>query len=151
MSDKRSDIAILDRAYGDGKLAGFWGLETSAACPFGSDQTGPRIAWLDGFAYGAWQGGARSSDSGQGGECDGARLAAYDRPDHEIVDVAVAHLLRLSKAIGPGTDQCLELDSALQAATVFIRSVRRTRAARQDPPELLKRQTRAQRYSQTHR
>lgn len=55
MSDKRSDLVILDRAYCDGKLAGFWGLATSAGCPFGNDQAGPRIAWLDGFAYGAWK------------------------------------------------------------------------------------------------
>jgi hypothetical protein len=65
MSDKRSDTVILDHAYGDGKLAGFWGLGTSAACPFGRDQTGPRIAWLDGFADGVWKKGAKINASGQ--------------------------------------------------------------------------------------
>jgi hypothetical protein len=56
MRNKQSDAVILDRAYDDGKLAGFLGFETSAACPFGSDQLAPRIAWLDGFADGVWKG-----------------------------------------------------------------------------------------------
>jgi hypothetical protein len=56
MSNKRSDPGVLDHAYDDGMSAGLWGLEASKACPFGGDQLGPRIAWLDGFAYGAWKG-----------------------------------------------------------------------------------------------
>ena len=56
MRTKQSDAVILDRAYDDGKLAGFLGFETSDACPFGSDQPGARIAWLDGFADGVWKG-----------------------------------------------------------------------------------------------
>jgi hypothetical protein len=63
MSNKRSDVVILDRAYGDGKLAGFLGLATSTGCPFGIDQAGPRIAWLDGFAYGAWKRAAKMNAS----------------------------------------------------------------------------------------
>ena len=55
MRTKQSDVVVLDRAYDDGKLAGFLGFETSDSCPFGSDQLGPRIAWLDGFADGVWK------------------------------------------------------------------------------------------------
>jgi hypothetical protein len=143
MSDKRSDTVILDHAYGDGKLAGFWGLGTSAACPYGSDQTGPRIAWLDGFAYGVWKGGANINASGPRDEYDGAGLEAFDRPDLDIVNIAVAHLLRLSKAIETRREQGRELDSALKAATMFMRFVRLSQAARQERPELTKRRNRA--------
>jgi len=66
MSNTRSELVILDRAYGDGKLAGFWGLATSAGCPFGSGQPGPRMAWLDGFAYGAWKRTAKINASRDG-------------------------------------------------------------------------------------
>jgi hypothetical protein len=142
MSNKQSDIAILDHAYGEGKVAGFLGLETSAACPFGSDQTGPRIAWLDGFADGVWRGAAKIRTPGQSGEYGGAGLEASDRADLDIVNIAITHLLRLSKAIGTRREQDRELDSALKAATMFIRSVRLTRATRQDRPELTKRQNR---------
>jgi hypothetical protein len=55
MSNKQSDLVVLDHAYDNGKLVGFWGLETADACPFTGDQPGPRIAWLDGFADGAWK------------------------------------------------------------------------------------------------
>lgn len=55
MSNRRSNVVILDRAYDDGRLAGFLGLETSEACPYGVDKPGPRIAWLDGFSFGAWK------------------------------------------------------------------------------------------------
>lgn len=59
MRNKRSNVVILDRAYDDGKLAGFLGLETTDACPYGADQPGARIAWLDGFDYGAWKGASK--------------------------------------------------------------------------------------------
>jgi hypothetical protein len=140
MSDKRSDVASLDHAYGDGKLTGFWGLGTSAACPYGSDQTGPRIAWLDGFAYGAWKGEAKINASGE--EYDGAGLEAFDRPESDIVNIAVDHLHRLSKAIETRGVQDRELDLALKAAGKFIRFVRLTQAARQDRAELTKRRHR---------
>jgi hypothetical protein len=143
MSVKRSDTVILDHAYGDGKLTGFWGLGTSAACPYGSDQTGPRIAWLDGFAYGVWKGGAKINGSDE--EYDGAGLEAFDRPELDIVNIAVDHLHRLSNAIETRGQQDRELDSALKAASKFIRFVRLTRAARQNRPELTKRRNRQER------
>jgi ribosome modulation factor len=136
MSNQRSDIVILDHAYDEGKLAGISGLETSAACPFGSDQTGPRIAWLDGFADGVWQGAAKIGTTDQTEEYGRAGLEVPDRIGLDMVDTAIAHLLRLSKAIGPRREQDRELDSALRAATIFMRSVRLTQAARQDRPEL---------------
>jgi hypothetical protein len=142
MSNSRSDQVILDRAYNDGKAAGFWGLESNAACPFGSDQIGPRIAWLDGFADGVWRGAAKINDSGQSEEHDRAGLGASERPTLEIVNIAIAQLLRLSKAIGTRREQARELESALKAATMFIRSVRLTQAARVDWPDLTKRQNR---------
>jgi hypothetical protein len=149
MSDKRSDTVILDHAYGDGKLTGFWGLGTTAACPYGSDQTGPRIAWLDGFAYGAWKGGAKVNASGE--EYDGAGLEAFDRPELDIVNIAVDHLHRLSTAIETRGQQGHELDSVLKAANKFIRFVRLTQAARQDRPELTKRRNRQERLGADNR
>jgi hypothetical protein len=65
MRKKSSDPVALDRAYDDGKLAGFLGFETSEACPFGSDQPGPRIAWLDGFADGVWKGAFQVNTAGR--------------------------------------------------------------------------------------
>jgi len=66
MSKKKSDPVVLDRAYDNGKLAGFLGFETSEACPFGSDQPGPRIAWLDGFADGVWKGAFQVNTADRG-------------------------------------------------------------------------------------
>jgi hypothetical protein len=65
MTNKRSDLGVLDHAYDDGMSAGFLGLETSKACPFGGDQPGPRIAWLDGFAYGVWKGTSQINSFGR--------------------------------------------------------------------------------------
>jgi hypothetical protein len=151
MSDKQSDILILDHAYGDGKLAGFWGLGTSAACPYGSDQIGPRIAWLDGFADGVWKGGAKINALDLREEYEGAGLEAFDRPDLDIVNVAVAHLLRLSKAVETRGEQGRELDSALKAAAKFVRFVQLTQAAREDRPELTKRRNRADKQTREGR
>jgi len=132
MSNKRPDSVILEHAYGDGMLAGFLGLETSAACPFGGDQTGPRIARLEGFAYGVWKGAAKINASDQREEYGGAGFEVAYRSDRDIVNIAIAHLLRLSKVIGMRGEQDRELDSALKAVTAFIRFVQLTQAARQE-------------------
>jgi hypothetical protein len=77
MSTMRSNVVILDRAYDDGKLAGFLGLETIEACPYGGDQPGPRIAWLDGFAYGAWKGTSKIDAA--------SRTRRIARPDWRVL------------------------------------------------------------------
>jgi hypothetical protein len=101
------------------------------------------MAWLDGFSYGAWKGGAKVNTSGE--EYDGAGLEAFDRPDLDIVEIAVAHLNRLSKAIEMPREQRSELNSALRAATMFIRFVQLIKAVRQDRPQLTKRRNRQER------
>jgi hypothetical protein len=123
MSETLSDEAGLDRAYTDGKLVGFFGLATSEGCPFTGEQKDLRIAWLDGFAYGAWEGAASSSDPDQEAACGNGSLGAgmdeNGRDDRAIADIAIAHLLRLSKCISGAPDWGPELGSALEAAGAF--------------------------------
>lgn len=65
MCSEQAESVVLDRAYDDGKLTGLLGFATSEACPFSSDQPGPRIAWLDGFSYGVWKGAFQVKTSGR--------------------------------------------------------------------------------------
>jgi hypothetical protein len=113
MSNKRSDQVSLDRSYGDGKLAGFWGLATSAGCPFGRDQVGPRIAWLDGFAYGAWKRSAKIKASTDR-RVRWPGLESSDQPDLDNVNITISQRdaeimpepIRGLDDIGPGRRRC---------------------------------------------
>ena len=129
MSNTTNDVALLDRAYNDGRLAGFFGLETIADCPFRGGPAGPRIAWLDGFDYGVWRGAAKIGTSRRSVTRAGAGLGA---PDQAIADIAVAHLLRLAKFIGGDRARRGDLDSALKAAGMFLRLAGLTRPDRND-------------------
>jgi hypothetical protein len=53
----------------------------------------------------------KSTLQGSREEYDGAGLEAFDRPDLDIVNIATAHLLRLSKAVGTRRQQGRELCS----------------------------------------
>ena len=53
----------LDRAYSDGRIVGFFQLATKAGCPHGHRARDLRIAWLDGFAYGAWEAASQVTDA----------------------------------------------------------------------------------------
>jgi hypothetical protein len=123
MSETQSDDAALDRAYADGKLAGFFGLATSDGCPFTAEKTDLRIAWLDGFDYGAWEGAATTAvalqDAASNPACAWGEAAAPDRDERAIGDIAIAHLLRLSKCITGASTRDPELGSALEAAGAF--------------------------------
>ncbi len=90
MSDPSTDNATLDRAYADGRLVGFFGLATSAGCPFLGDEIDLRIAWLDGFDYGRWE-----AESARGLEGI-LRQAEFEEPEPDA-DTAIAHLLHLSQ------------------------------------------------------
>jgi hypothetical protein len=122
MSETQSDDAALDRAYADGKLAGFFALVTSDGCPFTREQTGLRIAWLDGFEYGAWEGAATAAaqlEATNDPACACVEATEPDREDRAIGDIAIAHLLRLSKCITGAATRDQELSSALEAAGAF--------------------------------
>jgi hypothetical protein len=124
----RSEPAILDHAYSEGKLAGFLGAKTSADCPFDGDQTALRIAWLDGFDYGVWKAASEIGASNRGEECSGtidrAGSSASGQADRAIANIAIAHVLRLSNAIRRHGKQSGELDEALKAAAMFVKLVR---------------------------
>jgi len=124
MSDTPPNPANLDRAYGDGMLAGFLGLETPADCPFGRDRIGARIAWLDGFADGVRRGASSIGAAGPVEDAphgDGA--AGSGQACVAVTNIAMAHLLRLTKCAGRREKKPGELASALQAAAKFIHLV----------------------------
>jgi ribosome modulation factor len=99
MRNKQSVSVILDRAYDNGELAGLLGFETTEACPFGSDQPGPRIAWLDGFSDGVWKGSFKGGTSGQSRSTAKVGMEAVDRPDFGAGTIAIARLHHLSNVI----------------------------------------------------
>jgi hypothetical protein len=105
MSDMTSAEADLDRAYADGQIVGFFGLATSAGCPFGDNQMDLRIAWLDGFAYGVWAGSAKASDPDDDKIRYIVPAETPDRRDRGIADIAIAHLFRQSGCIGGDGEQ----------------------------------------------
>ncbi len=57
MSDKSRDAEELDRAYAEGRQAASVRGASTSDCPFSrqAETLGLRIAWLDGFADGAWE------------------------------------------------------------------------------------------------
>jgi hypothetical protein len=141
MSEIDPDGAALDRAYSDGRLVGFFGLATSAGCPFvgeRSDQTDLRIAWLDGFAFGQWEGSTNTPAPDQRTSHDSYEISTIcedepyplDNGDRAIADIAIAHLLRLSKHGRSTTSQGCEIGSTLEAADCFSVLLRLTRPDR---------------------
>ena len=120
MDDMRSEPVSLDRAYSDGKLAGYLGTKTGADCPYGGDRTALRIAWLDGLDHGIWKATPVVSFSGR---VDTYNWNASDagQAGRAITNIAIAHLRRLMNAIGQDETQSSKVNAALNAATMFVR------------------------------
>jgi hypothetical protein len=127
MIEPHSAEAALDRAYSDGQIVGFFGLATSAGCPFGGNQLDLRIAWLDGFAYGVWAGAAKAADGNADEITRPAPEPVPERGNRAIADIAIAHLFRLSRRIGSDGEPMEAFAPALEAAAAFSLLVKLTR------------------------
>jgi hypothetical protein len=75
--DTTLDRNELDRAYSDGRIVGFFRLATKAGCPHGQRARDLRMAWLDGFAHGAWEATAQIVQAAP----DGGDAMPSFRPD----------------------------------------------------------------------
>jgi len=56
MHEKSANAARLDIAYEKGRQAGLCGQAQPGECPFTRETLDLRIAWLDGFSDGQWEG-----------------------------------------------------------------------------------------------